>query len=170
MRVSLYRSYRQGLRIIGCVDKVYPEDWQVDAFVGSNPKYYKNKWKEHPGKHYGGWNWVPFFFGLEWLAYRKMYKQAIIAFLIALVINLILIFSPLHLDIDGKLFSDTINIFFAFFGNGMYRKKLMANLKKTKDIKQAQQVLILKKKGGVSFISLVICLLFEAGLLVMMFM
>jgi hypothetical protein len=152
------------------VEKIHLEDWQVNAFVGDNVEYYQKKWKEHQGSYYGGWNWVPFFFSLEWLAYRKMYKEAAIAFLIPLVINLVFIFSPFHLDVNSKLFADTIKIIFAIFGNAMYRKKLLSILDKTKDMKQEQKKLLLSERGGTSLISLGICLLLEVGLLILAFM
>lgn len=54
-----------------------PQDGEVVPYAD---KYYHkvfNQFKEHPGKIVS-WNWSAFLFGFVWMAYRKMYVEAIV--------------------------------------------------------------------------------------------
>lgn len=156
---------------MGSINKTDLEEWQIKAFAGDNYEYYLRKWSGHAGGLYGGWNWVAFFFAMEWLAYRKMYAWAAAAFLVPFAINLALIFSPLHLSIDGKLLADTARILFAIFGNGLYRRKMLAVLEKNKGIIDKGIEIALAQAGGVSVAGLAICILLEVawtGLLIVL--
>ncbi|MCL2773663.1 MAG: DUF2628 domain-containing protein [Oscillospiraceae bacterium] len=121
------------------------ESWQIDAFVGENSKYYKRKWGDSENFN-GGWNWAALFLGISWLAYRKMYRIAVIAFLIPVTINIILIFSPFHATIKSGIWTEAIGLIFAIWGNGIYRKKFINLLEKFKDMKNSEQKKILSQK------------------------
>jgi hypothetical protein len=136
------------------------EDWQIDAFVSINSNYYKEKWKDHTGEIYGGWNWVAFFFAIEWLVYRKMYKQAIVIFIVMNVINTILVLS-LNIGLSDRFFFDIIKLIIAIWGNGFYRRKLISLLEKTKDMSKKERIFVLSKKGGINVLGLGIFIMLE---------
>ena len=148
-------------------NKIMLEDWQIDAFVGTNIKYYKKKWKEHSGIIYGGWNWVAFFFGIEWAIYRKMYGMAILGTLITSVIGFVLMML-LNIGLNGKFYGDILKIIFAIWGNGIYRKKLMTLLKKTKSMTKTEQECVLSQKGGTNILGLCAFVVFEVLTLIVM--
>jgi hypothetical protein len=60
---------------------------QLAAFVGSKAQYYLNKWAPllRSGTGSAGFNWAAFFLWGLWLAYRKMYKVALIFYAIIIV-------------------------------------------------------------------------------------
>ncbi|QNK57448.1 DUF2628 domain-containing protein [Paenibacillus sp. PAMC21692] len=57
----------------------------LQLFVGSNRHYYLEKWHSaaSPQKR-AGWNWVAFFVGPLWLAYRKMNRQLAIYYAVVI--------------------------------------------------------------------------------------
>lgn len=47
------------------------------SFIGDKHGYYERKWAEADQRNTRhSWNWAAFFFGLFWMAYRKMYRLA----------------------------------------------------------------------------------------------
>lgn len=57
-------------------------------FVGKNSDYYVQRWEEMSttGKKIS-WNWAGFFFGLFWLAYRKMYPHTFGLMIFSLILQ-----------------------------------------------------------------------------------
>jgi len=49
----------------------------TQLFVGDKYPYYATKWQRAQENHRNySWNWAAFFFGVGWMAYRKMYRNA----------------------------------------------------------------------------------------------
>lgn len=49
----------------------------TQLFVGDKYPYYATKWQRAQENHRKySWNWAAFFFGVGWMAYRKMYRNA----------------------------------------------------------------------------------------------
>lgn len=39
------------------------DDWSAEIFVENNYEYYKNKWRDKPGRqNFASWNWPAFLF------------------------------------------------------------------------------------------------------------
>lgn len=75
------------------LDGVKKADWHF--FIDKNASRYVDIYAEKEGKRlFVSWNWAAFFFGVNWLFYRKMYKNAVIA---SLVYSLIAVIVPLSL-------------------------------------------------------------------------
>src|SRR5437870_11505904 len=56
---------------------------EIAAFVGDNADYYRTQWTPlMEGKKGTRFNWVAFLFGGFWLPYRKMYKPALILYVV----------------------------------------------------------------------------------------
>src|ERR1700733_2644909 len=57
-----------------------PTQQEIEAFVGRKSGYYLERWHdalEREGRA-EGMNWAAFFLGGFWMAYRKMYRAAVI--------------------------------------------------------------------------------------------
>ena len=147
----------------------FNRDWlterEVDAFVGKNADYYKEKWKSNPkSDYYKGWNIIALFFFFEWAAYRKMYREAIGAFLSIVIFTIFFTILPVNSDLIVKLFGQLVKILFCAFANGFYRKKALRTLQKTFSMDEYSKMDYLTKQGGTSVISLIIFLLLEISL------
>ena len=116
------------------------EECQMEAFVGRNTLYYEEKWNSVPGK--AGFNLAAFFLGSIWAVYRRMYLEAAIVWVIAVVLEYI--FRGGWSGLGGALF-------FGLGGNEVYRRKLIRLLKKTEGLGREEQQALLKKKGGTNF-------------------
>jgi len=113
------------------------EPWQMEAFVGSNVEYYEGKWGNSSGN--SGSNWAGFFTGLIWAVYRKMYLEAVIVWVIVVVLSYIL-------QADWPVWIG--GIIFGFGGNEAYRWKLERIVKKSQGLEREEQEALLKQKGG----------------------
>ncbi len=142
-------------------------DWltkdEAEAFVGKNNSYYLETWESHPNSTFKGWNWAAMFFGIEWMAYRKMYLEALLYYFILLLISiyLSLMFTALKIGFDGKIVSDTFRVLVGLFGNALYRKKALRTLYKTKEMSDLDRIKFLRTRGDVSVIGVVFCIIVE---------
>lgn len=55
-------------------------------------KFYKHD-SGHVQLVYTGWSWVGFFFGVFWLMYRELWKEAIISFCLSILV--FVVFTPI---------------------------------------------------------------------------
>lgn len=142
-------------------------DWltkeEAIAFIGSNSGYYLEKWKNNRGMpdRNGGGNWVALFFPYEWLCYRKMYRELAMTLFCVMCMIIILLFLPVYAEHLVLLFCRGINIFFAIFANGLYRKKAIRTLQKTDGMQEEERLEYLSEKGGTSKAALAVCILLE---------
>ncbi len=61
-------------------------------FIDKNKERYMRVFQKNEGKTvFVGWNWAGFVFGLNWMFYRKMYKTALICYLILYVLSLLVV-------------------------------------------------------------------------------
>lgn len=64
-------------------------DWEL--FIDKNADRYIEIYKKnHDKKLFPSMNWSAFFFGLNWVLYRKMFKVAVVGFVITSLISLLL--------------------------------------------------------------------------------
>jgi hypothetical protein len=117
------------------------EDARV--FVGKNWEYYSRKWEAmHSGNRRMSWNWPAFFLPVFWLAYRKMYWQACLFSVVAVVLDMI------HVPAMGGI-KLLYFISFAAFANHVYRQHVSAKLKQIRETNSPEQAqLELQRQGG----------------------
>ncbi len=61
-----------------------------DNFIGPKSQRYIDVYKKNKGKKlFLGWNWAAFFFGINWMVFRKMYKFALIACIISTLLSVV---------------------------------------------------------------------------------
>lgn len=114
-------------------------DWKSELFVGKNYYYYKNKWQGKPEhQSFTSWNWAAFIFPVYWLAYRKMYLEAFLYGLIALVVWII----P-----GGGLIA---GMFAGIYANFYYRKKALKVIGETSGMMDDEARQYINKRGGTS--------------------
>lgn len=73
------------------LDGVKKAEWHF--FIDKNASRYVDIYAENEGKRlFAGWNWAAFFFGNNWMFYRKMYKAAVIcSFIYSLIAVLVML-------------------------------------------------------------------------------
>jgi len=98
---------------------------EIRTFIGTNSTYYINKWDSRPSPIFKGWNWVALFFPFEWILYRKMYTEALIFILVAILalIGFFMLSFGINIDPSPKLLRDIFATIIAIFGNALYYKK-----------------------------------------------
>lgn len=147
------------------IDKHCLSEQEMTAFLGKNVDYYKEKWNEHPNSlHYKGWNLVALIFFLEWASYRKMYREAVLAFFSILGVGLIFSFIPINSNFFGEFNGQIIKLLLGAFANGFYYKKALRVVDQTVGMDDVTKIEFLTQKGGTSVISAIICLFFEVAL------
>lgn len=121
---------------INSVDDVN-RDWltreEAEAFIGGNSSYYLEKWGSRHNSTLKGWNWAAAIFGIEWMAYRKMYLEAFLLYAFFMVAVLVIgsMFWVLRISFEIEILNLPLAIFSGLFGNLMYRKKALRVLRKT---------------------------------------
>ena len=146
-------------------------DWltkdEAEAFIGKNSSFYLEKWKLHSESTLKGWNWAALFFSIEWMAYRKMYAEAILSFMLVLTISFgisaIFIFG-IGADFSftlGRIVGDISRLSAGIFGNYLYRKKAIRVLKSVIHENDTERLNYLKRKGGVNAVGVIFCITFE---------
>lgn len=144
-------------------------DWltkeEAEAFVGKNASFYLEKWKDHPDTAFKGWNWAAAFFGIEWMAYRKMYRETALSLGLLFVLALFLAL----LGLEGEWIGHGFRILIGAVGNALYRKKALRALRQTAGLDDFARLGLLAQKGGASPASLAVMLLLELGWAVLLF-
>lgn len=107
--------------------------------IDETTKYYLNAFErlEKEGKH--TWNWAAFFFNFTWVAYRKMYREAAIIFIINTALGFALYDKVVENFVRGDIQPTVIALiafniftyaFFGYFGNSLYYRKVKYMIKK----------------------------------------
>ena len=134
------------------------------AFIGKKADYYIKKWSEMDKQDFkGSWNWGPFFFGVFWFAYRKMYLYAIIVLIILSLVGLLLPIPFLELAIIYPFW-----MYVAIYANHWYRKHVEKKILKIKGECKKESLLSaeLARRGGVTVAAPIILFLIILVLLV----
>ncbi|MCK5243151.1 DUF2628 domain-containing protein [bacterium] len=128
-------------------------------FVKVETNYYFNGWKlGQERKTQISWNWAAFLFPVFWLAYRKMYLLAGIAFCLGFLLSFITEITHSYISLISELL---FFIIFGLWGNAMYLKhaKRMVNAIRVKIQDEKEKSEIICRQGGTSLISLIILIL-----------
>ncbi|MDR2546787.1 MAG: DUF2628 domain-containing protein [Lachnospiraceae bacterium] len=148
-------------------------DWlteeEAKAFIGKNSSFYLEKWGSRPDSAFKGWNWAAMLFSIEWMAYRKMYLEAFLYFIIITLISMSFgfLFDALRIGYDGKMLGDIFRLMIGFIGNALYRKKAERTFTKTKSMSAPDRLSSLRSMGGVSVVAVVVCIILEIAIVVL---
>ena len=126
------------------------DEESVAAFVGGkNRSYYVMKWKamQETGNKVS-WNWSSFLFSTYWMLYRKMYVPAIIK----LVIDGILT----YIGTLGSVISLGLWVMCGLFGNYLYFQQMEKTIAEANTLGEIRRSIYLSKKGGTTFVPVVI--------------
>lgn len=153
------------------MDDITNRDWltkeEAEAFIGKNSDYYLDKWKAHSETSLKGWNWAAFFFGINWMNYRKMYIEALLYYIItaiaAAVIYTMLVL--LGIWIDSNITQTLLTVIFTgVFGNKLHRNKALRVLRKSLSSSESERMSALEAKGGVSVAGAIIGVLLRIAI------
>ena len=140
-----------------------------EAFFQKSKSYYTDKWTRFKTGQKFTFNVFAFLFGLLWFMYRKMYLEAALVFVVIIGEGFL---EALILSNDiAKLFNIIATIAMGtitgFIGNYFYIRKAdkIVHTAKTKFLDEEQLKMFLGKKGGVSYLFLIII----AGIIVFVF-
>ena len=160
---KLFCGKRKGYKIKNALELESFDEKEIRTFIGTNSTYYINKWVDRPSPIFKGWNWMALFFPFEWMMYRKMYAEAIILILVAMLALTGFFMLSLGIDIDPspKLLRDIFATVIAVFGNALYYKKTKRALNKTTNMNKQERIAFLSHKGDVSIIALIVCIVIE---------
>ena len=146
------------------------EKYEVEAYVGKNSQYYIKNWGDHRTDKIKGVNVSALFFPTQWLGYRKMYVQLafsylfmVFAFLFGVTTYYVIgTFNPFVICVLSRIL---VGIYFAAFGNGIYREKVLGCAQEHEiHCDEFMYKEFLKEKGRASIMAPVIITLFELWL------
>lgn len=146
------------------MNELSSRDWltkeEASAFIGKNTEYYLEKWKNHPDTFYKGWNWAAAIFRVEWMAYRKMYLEAVTVLVIVIVLGGFIdtALGFLNLNVPDEVARFAVQILIGAFANGLYRNKAVRTLRRTSNMDISQRLDFLARKGGTSLVGLFVLL------------
>lgn len=149
------------------MDQVSNRDWltkeEAEAFLGKNSSFYLDNWKSYSDSRLKGWNWAAMLVGLEWMAYRRMYLEAFLYFMLTSFISICagLLLEGLGIRFHGRLIGDAFRLLMGVLGNAIYRKKALRMLHKTGAMDDTQRIEFLMSKGGVSVVGVFGCIAIE---------
>lgn len=144
-----------------------------ESFVGKNYDYYIGKWdKIETKRNKTSWNWAAFFLGPFWFGYRKMYIPILFFGVAYLIIDLFLYLSQYEYTEENYFYSPIdraialpISILLGLLGNYIYLKHTNKYIDKSNllPLNVEQKKLWLKKKGGTSWLGVLITLCIFLG-------
>ncbi len=136
---------------------------EAEALIGPETERYLYKWDMHLDSAFKGWSWIGFFFPMEWLAYRKMYAEVAICYLISFAISTITLTLDWFTMLNDSavlgisyLVGITFSILLAAFCNTLYQKKVLRIYKKVKAQEEFNPIQQMREKGGTSGTALII--------------
>lgn len=91
------------------LDEVKKADWHF--FIDKNASRYVEIYSKNEGKKFFlSWNWAAFFFNVNWMFYRKMYKNAILFSLLysLIIVLVILLISTAYMGQLKPLYNEVI--------------------------------------------------------------
>ncbi|MDR2954588.1 MAG: DUF2628 domain-containing protein [Prevotella sp.] len=148
-------------------DRVY-----YTTFFGDSADYYQERYDRFLRGEKFIFNFYAFLFGVSWLAYRKLYPEAIILFSATLIVDVILL---LFFDLfNNSLLSNFTMLLWAgiagYLANYIYLRKAQRTVIQAKEVytNTGEQQDYLEREGGTSYIGLIVIgffyLMFIVGL------
>lgn len=139
----------------------------IEAAVGPNADYYRDRWAKMDAKGSAiSWNWPACLLNFFWFGYRKMWLPMAGVFVAFLALSLIAGGNPQFGEISW-IFSIAITFVTGAFGNYLYRQQIEKLVEDTAPLGRAAQLEALASRGGVSKIALFVSVgaIAAAGLL-----
>lgn len=100
------------------IDGIGQSEWE--SFIGKKADRYIDVYKKNEGKKiFLHINWAAFFWGLNWMLYRRMFKFAVIGYIISAVLSIILstILIIPHIE-EMKVLNEDIAPYHAYLESG----------------------------------------------------
>ncbi len=134
------------------------------AFVGKNSDYYLRRWAaiERTGNIFS-FNWAAFFFGVFWMAYRKMYLYAFLYASFLIVESGVEIYFDVS-DRVGHILTVVFGVVAGGYCNELYRRWADKALAEVGGLAEGAAVAELHKRGGVSLAATLIAIVLLLGL------
>ena len=135
---------------------------ELRSFIGEKSNYYFFKWgiSENPGK-YARWNWSAFICGVFWMGYRKMYKELFVCTIILFLLDITIL--SVTNDYFDKIMSYVVASIIGTYGNAIYYNYVQRSMNKIKEQNEIDKIKSIRKKGGTSFVGVIIALLLYFG-------
>lgn len=150
------------------LDEFVDDEIYYQSFFGEKEAgYYSKRFKRVEDGEVALFNVYAFFFSFLWLAYRKMYFEILILFLVLVFTGIIWYWI---LGIDNVAFDKITNLLWSLaiggFANYFYMKKARRTVEKAKETYNglSNRIEYLKKVGGTSLLSLFLCFFILLGL------
>ena len=133
---------------------------ETKAFIGRNYGYFFDKWEFRENSWYKGWNFTAMVFAIEWMAYRKMYKEAFFNYLFAISFTFIIAFilNAMGIWFAISIMRDVFRLFAGAIANALYYKKVKREVENFINMDGPERFDYLQTKGGVSFVGLIVCI------------
>ena len=134
--------------------------YEEREFIGSNAEFYLEKWAKtaSPGSAVS-WNWAAFFLSGYWLAYRKMYLNVIIWFIVVAGLGGIMIATEFHhffWTAIIELVLLCINVGLGMYGNALYYRHMRKKIQKWRDEPTLHSKTSLPELGGTGWIGVIL--------------
>jgi len=142
---------------------------EMEMFIRKNTVFYSENWKIHSNKVFKGWNFAACFFSFEWMLYRKLYMEAFFLNLAIRSISKIpnIFLSSIRISIfNFSLVDIVISIIVGVIANTLYYNKYLRVLNSSIELSEEERYVILKKKGGVNYLILLIYFVYVALVLI----
>lgn len=137
---------------------------EVKAFLKDNAAYYLEKWENTSSKKSSrmGWNWSAFMFPFYWLAYRRMYRNAMVFVGLVYFVNIVFLILKLPFPFLIVLVSFG---FLGLYGNSLYYNHMNRKIGEYKKKNGCDTIELekLTKIGGVRFSGVLLIALFIFG-------
>lgn len=139
------------------------------SLIGKNAEYYIPIFEKLDQKEGTSWNWCGFFFSAYWFAYRKMYGWVAIALIVPALVGMALAIvlliagaSDATVDVVARFLGFVVNILFALYANGIYKKRIDKLINEMPEDAAAKTKFI-ETKGGVSVVAVIITIAIYAA-------
>ncbi|HLQ70778.1 MAG TPA: DUF2628 domain-containing protein [Bacillota bacterium] len=126
------------------------------AYVGQNENYYDQRWQYmEQTSNKRSWNFAAFFLSLFRLGYRRLFKELFMIMGLFIVLDLVLIFSGVRVDVLAYInfgLGLVIWILIGFYGNDLYRSNVEKNVRLMRNVvdTQSEKEALINEKGGPS--------------------
>jgi Protein of unknown function (DUF2628) len=128
-------------------------DWdEVQAFVGEKCRDFLDVWRTQTRSSSGGFLWPALFLNVYWLLYRKMYREAVVAYL--LFIGASTVIARLHVPAVQLPFALGVGLSIGFLGSGFYLRHTRAAIAAARQEQPelGPRLVLLRKRGGTNLL------------------
>ncbi|MFB9864653.1 DUF2628 domain-containing protein [Rufibacter immobilis] len=146
------------------------------AYFGADAEYYMDRLEQYRQGRKLMFNWGAFFFGIAWMLYRKLYKEALLAMATIVVLSFLVerLIQTAGLTGGAALLANNAftigwSLLLGFIGNWLYLRQAHVQVQKVLAQAPGQQAAFaqLQQLGGITFIPHIIVAALIAVLLLL---